>query len=270
MCMNFFLRVGVVIYKLSAKVHKNDETAKCFCNFYYIRQIINIFSFNVTFLINKSGLFNVPFGRYQRPTICDPVTIYADSELLQKVEILTGDFEETFAKVSENTFFYFDPPYRPLSDTSSFNDYSKEAFNDAAQIRLKEYCDKLDYYCIGFMSMYNDYIICRDISRELKSGNRYTMYRTSGVSNKDDMKLYCIPADIDLLDPRPACINIAEGPFSILGAYLHCNDIGNTEKNSLWLANCGAKYKNTLLHVTKQFGLLRVKIFINAFWKVLS
>ena len=50
--------------------------------------------------------------------------------------ILTGDFEQTFEHINTggDTFFYFDPPYRPLSDTSSFNDYAKEAFNDAAQM----------------------------------------------------------------------------------------------------------------------------------------
>lgn len=119
---------------------------------------LNRTCFNGLYRVNKSGLFNVPFGRYQRPTICDPVTIYADSELLQKVEIMTGDFEETFTKVSEKTFFYFDPPYRPLSDTSSFNDYSKEAFNDKAQIRLKEYCDKLNEHNIPFMLSNSDCI----------------------------------------------------------------------------------------------------------------
>ena len=119
---------------------------------------LNRTCFNGLYRVNKSGLFNVPFGRYQRPTICDPVTIYADSELLQKVEILTGDFEESFAKIREKTFFYFDPPYRPLSDTSSFNDYSKEAFNDAAQIRLKEYCDKLNEHNIPFMLSNSDCI----------------------------------------------------------------------------------------------------------------
>lgn len=119
---------------------------------------LNRTCFNGLYRVNKSGLFNVPFGSYQRPTICDPVTIYADSKLLQKVEIMTGDFEETFTKVSEKTFFYFDPPYRPLSDTSSFNDYSKEAFNDKAQIRLKEYCDKLNEHNIPFMLSNSDCI----------------------------------------------------------------------------------------------------------------
>ena len=104
---------------------------------------LNRTCFNGLYRVNKKGLFNVPFGKYANPTICDPETIRKDSELLQRVEILNGDFEATFEYAHGNTFFYFDPPYRPLSDTSSFNDYAKEAFNDDAQIRLKEYCDRI-------------------------------------------------------------------------------------------------------------------------------
>lgn len=105
---------------------------------------LNRTCFNGLYRVNKKGLFNVPFGKYSNPTICDPETILKDSELLQRVEILNGDFEGTFEYAQGNTLFYFDPPYRPLSDTSSFNDYAKEAFNDAAQIRLKEYCDRVN------------------------------------------------------------------------------------------------------------------------------
>lgn len=104
---------------------------------------LNRTCFNGLYRVNKKGLFNVPFGRYKRPTICDPDTIRKDSELLQRVEILTGDFEKTFTHAQGQTFFYFDPPYRPLSNTSSFNSYMKEAFNDDAQIRLKTYCDRI-------------------------------------------------------------------------------------------------------------------------------
>jgi DNA adenine methylase len=65
------------------------------------------------------------------------------SEALQKVEILCGDFEETLNHSSENSFFYFDPPYKPLSDTASFNAYAKGEFNDAEQIRLRDFCKQL-------------------------------------------------------------------------------------------------------------------------------
>jgi len=117
---------------------------------------LNRTCFNGLYRVNKKGLFNVPFGRYSNPTICDPETIRKDSELLQRVEILNGDFEATFDYAQGKTLFYFDPPYRPLSDTSSFNDYAKEAFNDDAQIRLKEYCDKINTAGYTFMLSNSD------------------------------------------------------------------------------------------------------------------
>ena len=117
---------------------------------------LNRTCFNGLYRVNKKGLFNVPFGKYTNPTICDPETIRKDSELLQRVEILNGDFEATFEHAHGNTFFYFDPPYRPLSDTSSFNDYAKESFNDDAQIRLKEYCDRINEAGFRFMLSNSD------------------------------------------------------------------------------------------------------------------
>ena len=117
---------------------------------------LNRTCFNGLYRVNKAGKFNVPFGKYSTPTICDASIIYADSRLLQNVEIMTGDFEETFSKINENSFFYFDPPYRPLSNTSSFNDYCKEDFNDDAQIRLKLFCDRLNEFGVNFMLSNSD------------------------------------------------------------------------------------------------------------------
>lgn len=121
---------------------------------------LNRTCFNGLYRVNKAGLFNVPFGRYETPTICDPNTIYADSELLQNVEILTGDYQQTLAYANDNTLFYFDPPYRPLNNTSSFNDYAKEAFNDFAQRRLKEFCDRVEASGYKFMLSNSD---CSDM-----------------------------------------------------------------------------------------------------------
>lgn len=105
---------------------------------------LNRTCFNGLYRVNNKGLFNVPFGRYVTPKICDEQTIFADSELLQKVEIINGDFEKTLPLATENTLFYFDPPYKPLSKTSSFNSYAKEDFNDLEQIRLGIFCKKID------------------------------------------------------------------------------------------------------------------------------
>ncbi len=100
---------------------------------------LNRTCFNGLYRENSTGKFNVPFGRYSNPTICDEELIITDSELLQKVEILHGDFAETESFVNGYTFFYFDPPYRPLDATSSFNSYVKESFDDNEQIRLKNF-----------------------------------------------------------------------------------------------------------------------------------
>lgn len=106
---------------------------------------LNRTCFNGLYRVNKSGGFNVPFGKYESPTICDRRTILADSYLLRNVEIMTGDFENTLEKLlpGKKTLFYFDPPYRPLSNTSSFNNYAKEGFADPEQIRLKNFCDRI-------------------------------------------------------------------------------------------------------------------------------
>ena len=124
---------------------------------------LNRTCFNGLYRVNKKGFFNVPFGKYLNPTICDPDTILGDSKLLQRVEILNGDFETTFEYAHVNTLFYFDPPYRPLSDTSSFNDYAKEVFNDDAQIRLKEYCDRVHKAGYKFMLSNSD---CKEKNEE--------------------------------------------------------------------------------------------------------
>lgn len=108
---------------------------------------LNRTCFNGLYRENTKGFFNVPFGRYNNPTICNEEVIYADSELLNKydVQILNGDFKETdkYTDAWGVNFFYFDPPYRPLSATSSFNSYVKEDFNDDSQRNLAEFCRQL-------------------------------------------------------------------------------------------------------------------------------
>lgn len=104
---------------------------------------LNKTCFNGLYRVNSKGLFNVPFGKYAKPLICDSETIYADSELLQKVTILNNDFEITKQYAGKNTFFYLDPPYRPLNSTSNFNTYTKDGFNDKDQIRLKHFCEDI-------------------------------------------------------------------------------------------------------------------------------
>ncbi len=121
---------------------------------------LNRTCFNGLYRVNSKGLFNVPFGKYTNPKICDKETILADSHILQKVEILTGDFKETLKHADNKSLFYFDPPYKPLSNTSSFTSYSKEDFNDLDQIRLGDFCKKIDELGHNFILSNSDVKEC--------------------------------------------------------------------------------------------------------------
>ncbi len=105
---------------------------------------LNRTCFNGLYRVNRKNEYNVPMGSYKKPTICDELNIAAVSASLQKVEILCGDYELTLNETFSNSFFYFDPPYKPLSNTSSFNSYAKDEFNDDEQIRLRNFCSKLE------------------------------------------------------------------------------------------------------------------------------
>ena len=107
---------------------------------------LNRTCFNGLYRVNKKNGFNVPIGSYKKPMICDKNNLLSVNIALQKVRILSGDFEQTFNNSIGNVIYYFDPPYKPLSNTSSFNSYAKYDFNDREQKRLKEFCDKLDSY----------------------------------------------------------------------------------------------------------------------------
>ncbi len=104
---------------------------------------LNRTCFNGLYRVNRSGNFNVPIGSYKTPKICDEPNLRRVSEALQNVTILQGDFEQTLAYAKDNTMFYLDPPYKPLSTSSSFNAYAKDEFNDDEQRRLKNFCDTL-------------------------------------------------------------------------------------------------------------------------------
>ena len=105
---------------------------------------LNKTCFNGLYRVNKKGLFNVPFGDYKKPKICDEENLYAVHEGLQNVKITLGDFTQTKIYADERTFVYMDPPYRPISATSNFTSYSKNSFDDEEQVKLANYYKELD------------------------------------------------------------------------------------------------------------------------------
>jgi DNA adenine methylase len=97
---------------------------------------LNKTCFNGLYRVNSKGQFNVPFGRYKNPAICDAQGLRAASLALQKAEISDGDFETVLARAKEKDLIYFDPPYHPLNKTSSFTSYTSGRFGEEEQRRL--------------------------------------------------------------------------------------------------------------------------------------
>ena len=105
---------------------------------------LNHTCFNGLYRVNKEGKFNVPHGKYKKPLICDKENLRLCSQLLQKVEINFGSYEQVLEKADANTFLYFDPPYRPLLENNSFVSYDKAGFGDIDQIKLSQNYRNLD------------------------------------------------------------------------------------------------------------------------------
>ena len=104
---------------------------------------LNKTCFNGLFRVNKKGLFNVPMGSYKNPMICDENNLRAVSEKLQRVTIVCGDYRKSADFIDENTFVYFDPPYRPITDTANFTAYTENLFHDKEQIELARFVDDM-------------------------------------------------------------------------------------------------------------------------------
>lgn len=134
---------------------------------------LNKTCFNGLFRVNSQGQFNVPFGDYANPLIADRSVIKAVSLYLNtaKVDIKCGDFKVAVKNARKGDFIYFDPPYDPLSDTSSFTGYSLNSFNKHEQTRLKLTCDELsDRGCNVLISNSST-----DFIKDLYSDSRYTI-----------------------------------------------------------------------------------------------
>lgn len=104
---------------------------------------LNKTCYNGLYRENQKGNFNVPFGRYKNPKICDEQRLQQAAEALQGVELKVADFAAAVGTAVSGDFVYFDPPYAPLSQTSSFTSYHKHGFGDADQVRLAETVHRL-------------------------------------------------------------------------------------------------------------------------------
>lgn len=106
---------------------------------------LNKTCFNGLFRVNSRGHFNVPYSKYSNPLIVDEVAIRAVSRYFNssRIDMSSEDFEKSVDGAEQNDFVYFDPPYDPISDTSSFTGYNLPSFDRDQQRRLKNVCDQL-------------------------------------------------------------------------------------------------------------------------------
>lgn len=119
---------------------------------------LNRTCFNGLYRENRNGNFNVPFGSYANPTICNEANIKTAHDALQNVTLLCGNYHDVMQQVrpEENNFFYFDPPYRPLLGSSNFKDYTRFEFGDHQQEELRDFCNEINAIGGRFMLSNSD------------------------------------------------------------------------------------------------------------------
>jgi len=99
---------------------------------------LNKTGYNGLYRVNRENRFNVPFGRYDNPTVCDVATLRACSAALASADLVVEDFERIGRRAGRGDFVYFDPPYAPLSATASFTSYTSKGFGVDEQRRLRD------------------------------------------------------------------------------------------------------------------------------------
>jgi DNA adenine methylase len=128
---------------------------------------LNKTGFNGLYRVNSKGLFNVPFGRYSNPTICDRDNLPGCSEALQGVELRHADFEAVIDDADDGDFVYLDPPYVPLNATANFTAYTAGGFGPDEQRRLASALVRAHRRGARFLLSNADSPVTRELYREL-------------------------------------------------------------------------------------------------------
>lgn len=141
---------------------------------------LNKTGYNGLYRVNKSGQFNVPFGRFTRPLFCDVDNLRACSRALQKVSIEAGDFASVLTEAKKGDFVYFDPPYVPVSPTSDFTAYIPGGFREPEQRKLARVFSKLASRGVHVMLSNSDTPLVRELYADFTID---TVYATRNVNS---------------------------------------------------------------------------------------
>ena len=147
---------------------------------------LNKTCYNGLYRVNSLGQFNSPYGRYKNPNIVNEVVLRAISKYLNRneISIRSGDYKDVLNDIEKNTFVYLDPPYMPISSSSSFTGYTEGGFGYDKQVELKEECDKLNSKGVQFLQSNSD---CEEI-RELYKAYRIKVVKAKRAINSDAKK----------------------------------------------------------------------------------
>ena len=131
---------------------------------------LNKTCYNGLYRVNSSGQFNSPYGRYKKPNIVNEPVLRAISKYFNsnEIEILNGDYKEVLKNLSQEAFVYLDPPYMPISSSSSFTGYTEGGFGYNSQVELKKECDKLNKQGIRFVQSNSDCEQIRELYKDYK------------------------------------------------------------------------------------------------------
>ena len=147
---------------------------------------LNKTCYNGLFRVNSAGEFNSPFGSYRNPNIVNAPILRAVSTYLNDaaVHLTSIDYAEVVKTLPKSCFVYIDPPYDPVSDTSSFTGYARGGFSRDEQIRLRECCDRLHKRGLKFMLSNS----ATDFIKEQYAAYNITIVRAKRAINSDGAK----------------------------------------------------------------------------------
>nr|WP_297969161.1 DNA adenine methylase [uncultured Mogibacterium sp.] len=147
---------------------------------------LNKTCYNGLYRVNSLGQFNSPYGKYKNPNIVNEVVLRAISKYLNgnEISIRSGDYKDVLNDIEKNSFVYLDPPYVPISSSSSFTGYTEGGFGYDKQVELKEECDKLNSKGVHFLQSNSD---CEEI-RELYKAYRIKIVKANRAINSDAKK----------------------------------------------------------------------------------
>jgi DNA adenine methylase len=132
---------------------------------------LNKTCFNGLYRVNNAGEFNSPFGRYKNPNIVNEPTLKAVNKFLNNnnIEIKSGDYSEVLKRTDKKCFVYLDPPYYPISESSSFTGYVQGGWNVFDQIDLKTACDELNKKGVKFLLSNSSAEFIKDLYKDYKT-----------------------------------------------------------------------------------------------------